>query len=340
MSTTLSLSDALNAALEAVASACRVTRHVQQNLATIRQHTKDDRSPVTVADYAAQAVIAAHLRDHLGPLSLLGEEDATTLRQPANESLREAVAAAVRTVWPNASVSAVLDAIDLGNHDASADRFWTLDPVDGTKGFLRNGQYAVSLALIEDGAVVLGVLGCPNLSADFARPFDEPDPIGSLFFATLGGGSWSVSIAAPLHKPIPIHPEHGNDITAMRVCESVEAAHSRLDDTDRVLALLGARGQAARLDSQCKYAVVARGQADVYLRLPTQPGYIERIWDHAAGMLVAQEAGIIVTDIHDRQLDFSHGAGLEKNRGVLCAAPAFHRRVRDAIATLGLYPAR
>ena len=63
----------------------------------------------------------------------------------------------------------MLDAIDFGNHDATASSYWTLDPVDGTKGFLRRGQYAVSLALIEDGKVVAGVLGCPNLGMDFAR---------------------------------------------------------------------------------------------------------------------------------------------------------------------------
>lgn len=340
MTTLPALPDTLAVALDAVAAACQVTRHVQYNLATIRQHTKDDRSPVTVADYAAQAVIAARLVTGFGSITLVGEEDAATLRSAGNELLRAAVADAVRPVWDGAGIDDVLDAIDLGNHDASAERFWTLDPVDGTKGFLRNGQYAVSLALIERGKVVLGVLGCPNLSADFARPFDDPDSRGTLFFATRDGGSWTAPVDDWQSGRTRLAPARGSDITAMRVCESVEAAHSRLDDTGRVVALLGARGAPARLDSQCKYAVVARGQADVYLRLPTQPGYVERIWDHAAGMIVAEGAGVIVTDIDDRPLDFSHGAGLSDNRGVICAAPEFHGPVRDAIRTLGLYPPR
>jgi 3'(2'), 5'-bisphosphate nucleotidase len=91
-----------------------------------------------------------------------------------------------------------------------------------------------------------------------------------------------------------------------------------------------------RIDSQCKYAVVARGQADAYLRLPTRKGYIERIWDHAAGALVATEAGAVVTDIAGAELDFSHGRGLERNRGIVCAAPWAHGAIVEAIAAMGL----
>ncbi|MEX2480853.1 MAG: 3'(2'),5'-bisphosphate nucleotidase [Gammaproteobacteria bacterium] len=326
----------LPAILDTVAAACRVTRHVQSELDRIRQHTKDDRSPVTVADYASQAIVAARLAELDAPLHLVGEEDAGTLREANSAALRDAVTAAARAVWPTATNDAVLDAIDGGNHDASAARYWTLDPIDGTKGFLRGGQYAVSLALIENGEVVFGVLGCPNLSADFARAFDAPDPRGCLFFAQRGGGSWMVPADAPQSKPARIRVSETSDLAELRVCESVEAGHSRLDDTARIVQHLGAGGTPARLDSQCKYAVVARGQADAYLRLPTQRSYVEKIWDHAAGAVVATEAGALVTDIRGRALDFSHGTGLSANRGVVCAAPGYHAAVLAAIDALGL----
>jgi 3'(2'), 5'-bisphosphate nucleotidase len=89
---------------------------------------------------------------------------------------------------------------------------------------------------------------------------------------------------------------------------------------------------AAAPQSQCKYAVVARGQAHAYLRLPTKAGYVERIWDHAAGSLVATEAGALVTDIDGKPLDFSHGRGLETNRGIVAASAALHPRLIEAIA--------
>ena len=82
--------------------------------------------------------------------------------------------------------------------------------------------------------------------------------------------------------------------------------------------------------------VVARGQADAYLRLPTSYTYVEKIWDHAAGMLVAQEAGAVVTDIDGKALDFSRGAGLSANRGVVCAPPALHAALLGAITRLDI----
>ena len=124
----------------------------------------------------------------------------------------------------------------------------------------------------------------------------------------------------------------------MRVCESVEAAHSKIDDTARICDYLNASGSPARLDSQAKYAVVARGQADVYLRLPTRADYREKIWDHAAGMLVATEANAVVTDARGKALDFSGGQTLAHNRGILCAAPGFHAPVSNALSALALTP--
>ena len=78
----------------------------------------------------------------------------------------------------------MLQGIDFGGGDASGSRYWTIDPIDGTKGFLRGDQYAVALGLIEDGEVVAGVLGCPNL------PASEGGAVGSLFAAVRGEGGF------------------------------------------------------------------------------------------------------------------------------------------------------
>jgi 3'(2'), 5'-bisphosphate nucleotidase len=91
-----------------------------------------------------------------------------------------------------------------------------------------------------------------------------------------------------------------------------------------------------RIDSQCKYAVVARDQADAYLRLPTRKGYVEKIWDHAAGSIIATEAGAIVTDVAGQPLDFTRGTRLEANRGVVCASAGLHADLIAAIQRLGI----
>jgi len=331
-------SSMLRAGLAAVVQACRVTRGVQRRLDLVREITKDDRSPVTVADFAAQAVVARSLVESLGQrdFRMVGEESTGALRRPDQAAVRAAVLDAVRTVDSSVTETSVLDAIDLGGHDATGDSYWTLDPVDGTKGFLRNGQYALALAFIEAGVVRLGIMGCPNLSADLARDVNDPDPVGTVFFAGAGGGAWVVPANDAASQPRPVRAAAAAPNARIRVCESVETGHTKQDDSARIIEHLGGAGAPARLDSQAKYAVVARGQADAYLRLPTRPGYVEKIWDHAAGMIVATEAGAIVTDIDGRPLDFSHGAGLRENRGVVCASRTFHPRIIDAIRTLGV----
>lgn len=317
----------LDAALLAVRRASAATRRVQRELADLALE-KSDGSPVTVADFAAQAVVVLTLRETLDePLLLVGEEDAEDLATGATAGLRTRVTKVVSAIMPGTTEADVLEAIGLGDHDGSAQAYWTLDPVDGTKGFLRGQQYAVALGYLEARQVTLGVLGTPCLSRD-----GDPaavDAHGSLFAAARGQGAWAVS--GDGDDRAPLRAAAMPDLSAVRMCESVESGHTAHDASAEVLDRIGARSAPVRIDSQCKYAVVAGGRADAYLRLPTRPGYREKIWDHAAGMLVVEEAGGIVTDIRGRPLDFSHGAKLLENRGVVCAVPGLHEKLVAAL---------
>jgi 3'(2'), 5'-bisphosphate nucleotidase len=75
---------------------------------------------------------------------------------------------------------------------------------------------------------------------------------------------------------------------------------------------------------------VARGDADIYLRLPTRADYEEKIWDHAAGELLVREAGGRVSDMRGRPLEFSRGRTLSGNRGAIATNGALHDRVVSA----------
>lgn len=85
------------------------------------------------------------------------------------------------------------------------------------------------------------------------------------------------------------------------------------------------------MDSQCKYTVVARGDANIYLRLPVSETYQENIWDHAAGSLIVEEAGGVVSDINGKALDFSLGRTLIANKGIVASSPSLHPQVITAI---------
>jgi 3'(2'), 5'-bisphosphate nucleotidase len=88
------------------------------------------------------------------------------------------------------------------------------------------------------------------------------------------------------------------------------------------------------MDSQAKYGIVARGDAALYLRLPSpkSPDYRENIWDHAAGSLIVEEAGGRVTDMYGQPLDFASGRKMLHNRGVIVSNGLLHTAVIEALA--------
>lgn len=287
-------------------------------------------SPVTVADLGAQALISMALADAFPTDPIVGEEDADVLRSDPDGALAMAVTQHVGAARPGPDAARIMDALDRCGHDGGrTGRFWTLDPVDGTKGFLRGGQYAVALALVEDGEVVLGVLGCPNLPV---KPSDPDTGTGCLFIAERGRGAWMMPLDGGEERPVKAGTR--KSASRARWVESVESGHSALDDSTRVAAALGLAAP-IRMDSQAKYATVARGQAAAYLRLPTDPAYRERIWDHAAGWLMVIEAGGEVTDVRGRPFDFGRGRRLEDNAGVIATAGGgIHAEVLEAVGTV------
>ena len=86
-----------------------------------------------------------------------------------------------------------------------------------------------------------------------------------------------------------------------------------------------------RLDSQAKYAAVSCGDASIYLRLPRSSTYREKIWDHAAGACIVEQAGGRVTDLNGDRLDFTCGERLDKNRGVVATNGILHEQVLRAV---------
>lgn len=312
-------------AVDAVVAASRVCQAVQARLVAGSTLQKGDKSPVTVADFASQAIVSHLLGQHFPEIPLVGEEDAAGLRE--NAEMREKVVSAVRSVLPEISAAAVLAAIDRGTHEGGArGRFWVLDPIDGTKGFLRLDQYAVALALVEDGVPVLGVLGCPNLPVQADAPEGER---GCIFVGQPGQGATVQTLDEGRERPVSV--QRGLPLSEARFCESVEKAHSNQSHSALVAEKLGITAEPYRIDSQCKYAAVSRGDAAVYLRLPTKPGYVEKIWDHAAGQAVAQAAGATVTDATGEPLDFSLGRRLERNKGVIVTHGPHHGEVVAAV---------
>ncbi len=326
----------IDAAAEAVQRAAAMTSRAQGRLVGGDTLTKSDDSPVTVADFAAQAIVCASLVERLGAgVQVVGEEHADDLAD------RPELLAGVTTLVSDAAAldrsdldgggglpttpDEVIEAIAVGAATASTDgSYWTLDPIDGTKGFLRGDQYAIALALIDAGEVVVGVLGCPNLpNGDGSR--------GAIFVAANGSATMRTTSSS---QPVSVAVGAPSTLAGARFCESVESGHSDQGQSAEIARRLGITTEPYRIDSQCKYAAVARGDASIYLRLPTRADYVEKIWDHAAGKFVVETAGGVVTDVAGVPLDFSRGDRLHANRGVIATSGHYHGEVVEAVQSV------
>jgi len=315
-------------ALAAVADACRLCESVRADDGHRRALAKDDRSPVTVADFGSQALIAAALRDEFPRRRSLRGRRGDAAR-PGRRGDRDEVVAHVQAIRPGLAPEKILEAIDSGAGPGGLGRFWAIDPIDGTKGFVRGEQYAVALALLIEGEVRLGVLGCPTCPSIPS----EPTAAWGLFWAVRGQGAFCRPLASGA-APQPIRAAATDDPADAVFCESVESGHSAHGTSAKVAAKLGVRAAPVRMDSQCKYATVACGAASVYLRVPTKSNYQEKIWDHAAGAVIVEEAGGRVTDVRGQPLDFSIGRQFTHNVGIVATNGRLHDRVIAAVAAV------
>jgi 3'(2'), 5'-bisphosphate nucleotidase len=328
-------------AVAAVREASLLARRIQREMVS-EAITKDDRSPVTVADFAVQALIARRLAEALPGSVLIGEEQSGALRLEEGVQALDQVTHFVRSAIPDATPEEVCGLIDRGTGEPP-ETFWTLDPIDGTKGFLRREQYAVAVAFIRDGRVELGVLGCPELSDGFMGEGCTSRPVGrgSLVIGVRRKGTFTQPLdrgdkdAEPTWNGLIVSAR--SQPTTARILRSVEKSHTNVDEIGQLAAKLGATVPPLGMDSQAKYAVLAAGEGDVLLRLlsPSRPDYREKIWDQAAGSIVVEEAGGRVTDLDGKALDFSHGRTLAKNRGIVASNGHLHDAILAALREIG-----
>lgn len=359
----------LDVAVRAVHLACSLCQKVQNTLlSTTHQQVecKDDDSLVTVADYSVQAVVSWILSESFGgqTVSIVAEEDAYSLSKSDSLGLLEAVVKTVNECFSAApryglrppdkalNCKQVIEAISRCNSSGGPKgSHWVLDPVDGTLGFVRGNQYAVALALIVDGTVVLGVLGCPNypVKKGLINNHHQLTSIstippnlwetGCVMYAKKGSGkAWMQPLLHgemrldDINSATPIRVSSIEDPALATFCEPVEKANTSHSFTEGVAQTAGLRKQPLRVYSMVKYAAIARGDAEICMKF-ARAGYKEKIWDHAAGVLIIEEAGGVVTDAGGRPLDFSRGIYLEGlDRGIIaCSGAVLHDKIISAV---------
>ncbi|CAI9282161.1 unnamed protein product [Lactuca saligna] len=319
--------------------------NVQKGLLLSDVQSKSDKSPVTVADYGSQVLVSFVLQQELPSqaFSLVAEEDSGDLRkEDSQETLQRITKLVNDTIASDGtykvsplSESDVLTIIDCGTSEGGSNgQHWVLDPIDGTKGFLRGDQYAIALGLLDEGKVVLGVLACPNLPLESINNKNQNtfSKSGCLFYAQLSCGTYMESLAGS--PPVKVHVSDTKNSEEASFFESYEAAHSSHSLSGSIAKKLGVKAPPVRIDSQAKYGALSRGDGAIYLRFPNK-GYREKIWDHAAGYIVVAEAGGVASDASGKPLDFSKGRYLDLDTGIIVTnrklMPAVLKAVQDSL---------
>lgn len=284
--------------------------------------SKAGAEPVTVADYGVQAIVCRAISRAFPDDAVIAEESSRQFYELIADEDRQVIAGLVSDVLgERVQIDEMARWLDHGQ-ERSAPRTWVIDPIDGTKGFLARRHYVIAVGVLVDGRPAAGVIGAPFYGA------------GGGIFAAQNGTATVEPLAGGAARPI--RASQRTDPDTLVVVESVEKSHASREVMARVREVAGiGSAKVVRIDSQEKYARIAAGDADLYLRLPrmhsTRP---HMIWDHAAGTAIVQAAGGIVTDVDGSALDFTQGRTLAKNRGMIVANPRIHARLVEAALSL------
>mmetsp|Transcript_33640 Transcript_33640/g.77653 ORF Transcript_33640/g.77653 Transcript_33640/m.77653 type:complete len:332 (+) Transcript_33640:77-1072(+) len=297
-----------------------------------------DGTPVTAADFAIQAIVSNALAKWFPSDAFMGEEDAGDLR--TDSALR-----ALTQRLSGLPEGEMLDAIDRGVQPIPAgQRYWVLDPIDGTKGFLTGQQYIIGLALIdgESGLPLVGIMGNPRL---------HPEPC--IMVSARGAGMHmfyqgeSGAPATPAQQELRLNEWAERDYGS----QPTEAAQpvAAVDYPPWLLSRPMSEGSplpfgplAPPGDRQAgalvKYWAVAAGEYAGFIQYATQL----KTWDHASGVLCVIESGGCCTDAAGGPVAFA-AREVPVNGGVICSASeapdAIHERMLEAVRSARAPPA-
>lgn len=305
----------MDSILAAVRAAVKLCRRVQRH--HLIANAKGGE-PVTIADYGSQALIGRALQTHYPADAVVAEESGAQFLELVAAEQRAAVLGILAAMLGQAVTEAEVAAwLDFGK-DKSSRRTWVIDPIDGTKGFIARRHYAIACGLLVDGKAAEGIVAAPAYNEN-----------GALFY-TRAGAVWRAPIdGGPGARVAVSQRREVNELVAVQSFEKYHASKSRMQRA-RDGAGLG-KARVRELDSMEKYALVACGDADLYMRLPPAGShYAHKIWDHAAGVALVCQAGGRATDLDGSPLDFSQGDALP-NKGMVISSGQHHDRIIAAV---------
>ncbi|TQV94350.1 hypothetical protein V2A60_002613 [Cordyceps javanica] len=306
---------------------------------------KDDFSPVTVADFAVQGLLAATFKGAFPEDNFVGEENASHLR--TNEALLNRVWELLSTV-PRHGLTKVPESreqlcelVDLcGSGVPEPRRTWVFDPIDGTRTYMMGQVYAINIALLVDGQQMVSAVGCPNTSMDARAPLNNPDidPSngGCIAYAVKDHGAYVRPMHGDLHEVTPRRlsqqPSVSN-VEDLHFVTSHDMADSALPGIhEKLTERMGIDFPGCDLlPWVLRWTVLAMGLGSTTVQVYKSRQRLAKIWDHAGAMLLYEETGGKITDIDGKRLDWLAGRKFVRNFGFVAAPPSIHGAVLEQV---------
>jgi 3'(2'), 5'-bisphosphate nucleotidase len=278
----------------------------------------------------------------------VGEEDAADLR--ANDALMSRVWELLNTIAQDEftqqgacklpqTKEQMCDLIDQAGASRpggpGSGRVWVFDPIDGTKTYLRGELYAINIGLIIDGKQTLGVVACPNLSlshSGYLKNSDaDPKGNGCILYAIKGHGTFFRPLDENnrgLKCRLSVIPSTFAE-QDLRFVTCTGLVDSALDGVHDVVAKrLGVTYPGNDIVPWVvRWAAMALGIGNVTVWVYKRRDRYAKAWDHAGAMLLYEETGGKITDLHGKDIDLSAGRKLSANFGFVAAPAGSHAKV-------------
>lgn len=333
-------------ALAAIQTCARICTDISRSENIVTE--KDDFTIVTVADFVVQAFLITIFKAAFPNDRILGEEDATKLRDDTklcetvlnylNNQLNTPCSTGTYLPTNKERLCNIID--EAGRHSVTSrdPRTWIFDPIDGTRAFIRGEQYAINIALLIDGKQVFSAVGCPRTSISAKAPLTtrDVDPLskGCVVFAVKDHGAYASSFTDETStlRPRKLHTL-GSDINAIRFATKVSRVdHGLLDIHELVATQLSATYPGCDLlPWTLRWAMLAMGVGNTTVWVYKEKERRAKVWDHAGAMLLFEETGGKITDINGKSIDLSIGRELKGNVGFVAAAACCHARVLGVV---------
>lgn len=277
-----------------------------RNSVDFEKDIKEDDSPVTVADVCSQILINKVIMENFSNDLIIAEEDMHSI---VNDKMKEKIEKWLgfkdwkkylekKSIFPSLSSSSISN-----ENGMESSRFWAVDPIDGTRGYVNGEQFCICIALVINEKVVLSVVNCPVLKSSVTQG------IGALFIAMASHGAFEVHLESQqwhrLESETLIDSFENRKLT-----ETSSTKHASHFYSGKIMEHFNMDKESIKVDGQGKYCLVARKEAVIYFRKPSNDNYEEKIWDHAPGILIVLESGGKVFDKYGNDIVFKPNSHL------------------------------